>query len=85
MEKNTGLTKVKGLQAFAHGAFFGNRDEIMEMPDVIAKELAAVGLVEVVTEGEPPVRKPKDEAPAEREIKADPAVGNKMAKPLSNK
>ena len=50
MEKNLNMTLVRGLQSFAHGAFYGKKGDMIEMPSVVANELAAAGLVVTVTE-----------------------------------
>lgn len=50
MKETSNITVVKGLQTFAHGAVYGKKGDMMELPTAIANELAAAGLVETVTE-----------------------------------
>ena len=94
MDKNINTTTVKGLQAFAHGAYYGNKGEMLEMPTAIANELAAAGLVATVTEKvskettptpPPPVEAPVAPAPEEKPAEDAPAPGIKAAATVHNK
>lgn len=50
MEKHSNVTTVKSLQHFVHGPYTGKTGEMMEMPTLIANELAAAGLVSTIVE-----------------------------------